>query len=68
MTHTLPRLTIPAMFAWGENDTFAPPGLGRELQKLLPNIPFHFIPQAAHQAQTDQPEALATLMIQHFTA
>ncbi|HLG68932.1 MAG TPA: alpha/beta hydrolase [Chloroflexota bacterium] len=66
MRHTLPNLPIPTMFAWGENDTFAPPELGRELQKLLPNIPFHFIPNAAHQAQTDQPEALARLMIQHF--
>ncbi len=56
------------MFAWGENDTFAPPSLGHELEKMLPNIPFHYIPNAAHQAQTDQPEALARLMIQHFTA
>jgi 2-hydroxy-6-oxonona-2,4-dienedioate hydrolase len=68
MRHTLPNLTVPAMFAWGENDTFAPPELGRELQKLLPNIPFQFIANAGHQAQTDQPEALARLMIQHFSS
>jgi pimeloyl-ACP methyl ester carboxylesterase len=68
MRHTLPKLTIPAVFAWGEQDTFAPPELGRELEKLLPTIPFHFIPNAGHQAQTDQPEALAGLMIEHFTA
>jgi 2-hydroxy-6-oxonona-2,4-dienedioate hydrolase len=68
MQHTLPRLTIPTMFAWGENDTFAPPEVGRQLEKLLPNIPFHFIPRAAHQAQTDQPEALAELMMRHFTS
>jgi pimeloyl-ACP methyl ester carboxylesterase len=68
MRHTLPQLTIPAVFAWGEQDTFAPPELGHELAKLLPNIPFHFIPNAGHQAQTDQPDALAGLMIQHFTS
>jgi 2-hydroxy-6-oxonona-2,4-dienedioate hydrolase len=68
MRHTLPQLTIPAVFAWGEQDTFAPPELGRELAKLLPNIPFHVIPDAGHQAQTDQPQALARLMIEHFTA
>jgi pimeloyl-ACP methyl ester carboxylesterase len=66
MRHSLPQLTIPSVFAWGEQDTFAPPELGRELEKLLPNIPFHFIPNAGHQAQTDQPEALARLMIEHF--
>jgi 2-hydroxy-6-oxonona-2,4-dienedioate hydrolase len=68
MRHTLPELTTPAIFAWGENDTFAPPELGRELEKLLPNIPFHFIPNAGHQAQTDQPKIMANLMIQHFTS
>ena len=67
MRHTLPELTIPAVFAWGEQDTFAPPELGRQLATLLPHIPFHFIPNAGHQAQTDQPDALARLMIEHFT-
>jgi pimeloyl-ACP methyl ester carboxylesterase len=67
MRHTLPELQIPTMFAWGEDDTFAPASIGRELEKLLPNTPFHFIPKAGHQVQTDQPEALAKLMIQHFS-
>lgn len=66
MRHTLPRLTIPTTFAWGEDDTFAPAATGRELEKLLPNIPFHFVPKAGHQVQTDQPEQLARLMIDHF--
>ncbi len=65
--HTLPRLAIPTVFAWGEQDTFAPPEIGRELQKLLPNVPFHFIPKAGHQVQTDQPQALADLMLAHFS-
>jgi pimeloyl-ACP methyl ester carboxylesterase len=68
MQHTLPRLTVPAMFAWGEDDTFAPASVGRELEKLLPNVPFHFIPKAGHQVQTDQPEALAKLMVEHFSS
>ncbi|HLY64027.1 MAG TPA: alpha/beta hydrolase [Chloroflexota bacterium] len=66
MSHTLPRLTIPTVFAWGEDDTFAPAATGRELEQMLPNIPFHFIPKGGHQVQTDQPQALAKLMIEHF--
>jgi pimeloyl-ACP methyl ester carboxylesterase len=68
MTHTLPRLQIPTIFVWGENDTFALPEIGRELEKLLPNIPFHYVPRAGHQVQTDQPEALVKLMTEHFLA
>lgn len=36
MTNRLPSLRIPAMFIWGEEDRFAPAGLGRQLEKLLP--------------------------------
>jgi pimeloyl-ACP methyl ester carboxylesterase len=68
MTHTLPRLTVPAMFIWGENDEFALPEQGRQAEKLLPNIPFKWIPQAGHQAQTDQPELVAKLMFDFFSA
>lgn len=68
MVHTLPRLQVPTVFAWGEEDNFAPAAFGRELERLLPAIPFHFIPRAGHQAQTDRPEALVELMKDHFTA
>jgi pimeloyl-ACP methyl ester carboxylesterase len=66
MTHTLPRLTIPTMFIWGEEDNFAPASLGRELEKLLPNVPFRYIAEAGHQAQTDQPQVVAKLMADFF--
>ncbi|HEY3116578.1 MAG TPA: alpha/beta hydrolase [Chloroflexota bacterium] len=67
MKHSLPRLTIPTAFAWGEEDRFAPATLGRELEKMLPNIPFHFIPEGGHQVQNDQPQAVARLMIELFS-
>lgn len=68
MTHTLPRLTIPAICIWGEQDNFAPASLGRELEKLLPNIPFKYIPNAGHQVQTDQPQVVAKLMTDFFSS
>lgn len=66
MKHTLPRLSVPAVFAWGEDDAFAPANLGRQVQAELPNIPFHFIPRAGHQVQTDRPEEIARLMRELF--
>jgi pimeloyl-ACP methyl ester carboxylesterase len=64
MRHTLPALTkvIPTIFIWGENDIFAVPEIGRQLEKLLPDVKFHWIPKAGHQAQTDQPEIVAELI------
>ena len=67
MRESLPALTkaIPTIFIWGENDEFAPPDAGREIEPLLPDIKFHWIPEAGHQAQTDQPE-LVTNVIREF--
>ena len=68
MRDTLPKLPTPSIFIWGENDTFALPEMGRELEKALPNIPFHWVPKAGHQAQTDQPEMVAKILIDFFTS
>ncbi len=68
MRDTLPRIKIPAMFIWGEDDRFAPVALGRQLEKVLPNIPFTYIPQAGHLVQNDQPELVSRMMMQFFSA
>ncbi len=66
MTHTLPNLKIPTTFIWGAEDRFAPPELGHQLEKLLPNIPFEYIPKGGHQVQNDQPQVVADRMIKFF--
>jgi pimeloyl-ACP methyl ester carboxylesterase len=64
MRITLPALakTIPTIFIWGEDDIFAAPSLGRELEALLPDIKFHWVKTAGHQVQTDQPEIVAEIV------
>jgi pimeloyl-ACP methyl ester carboxylesterase len=64
MRDSLPALAkvIPTVFVWGESDIFAPPELGRKVEGMLPDIKFHWIPNAGHQAQTDQPEKVATIV------
>jgi len=66
MTWTLPHLNLPIKCIWGEGDKFADPQMGRELEKLLPNVVFEFIAKAGHQAQTDQPETVARLMTEFW--
>lgn len=63
MLSTLPLLTqlIPTIFIWGDEDTFAPPSLGQQLEKMLPAATFHFVPGAGHQVQTDRPDVVAEL-------
>ena len=64
MRGSLPALakTIPTIFIWGESDIFAAPSLGRELEALVPDIKFHWVANAGHQVQTDQPEIVAGIV------
>ncbi|MEH7272159.1 alpha/beta fold hydrolase [Neobacillus vireti] len=59
----LPKLKIPGIFIWGNQDTVAPVETGYKLEKLLPNIKFEYIENCGHQAQTDQPEVVNKLVI-----
>ncbi len=64
MRQSLPIVTklIPTQFLWGEGDTMVMPSMGRQLEKLLPDVRFVFIPGAGHQAQTDKPDLIADLV------
>jgi len=64
MRATLPALAklVPTVFIWGDADIFAPPELGRELERVLPDVTFHWIHNAGHQVQTDQPEQVAAII------
>lgn len=64
MREALPALTaaVPTIVIWGENDSFAPAAMGRKLEPMLPAARFHFVDQAGHQVQNDQPEACADLL------
>jgi len=68
MCNTLPKLTIPTICIWGEDDGFAPVELGRQLEKMLPNVKFHYIAKAGHQVQNDQPELASKLMMDFLSA
>lgn len=64
MRATLPALAkaVPTIFIWGESDIFAAPSHGREIEALVPAIKFHWVKNAGHQVQTDQPEIVAEIV------
>ena len=65
---TLPKLKIPGLFIWGNQDAVAPVETAYKLEKLLPNIQFEYIENCGHQAQTDQPEIVNKLVIDFLGA
>lgn len=64
LRQTLPLTTkhIPTIVLWGEEDTFALPETGRELEKMLPDAKFHWVKGAGHQVQTDAPKESADII------
>jgi len=64
MKDTLPILTkhIPTIFLWGDSDPFAIPETGRALEKMLPDVKFHWVAGAGHQVQTDKPDESAKII------
>lgn len=64
LRQSLPVLTrhIPSIFIWGAEDPFSLPETGRALEPLLPDVKFHWIADAGHQVQTDQPEEVARVI------
>jgi pimeloyl-ACP methyl ester carboxylesterase len=65
MRTSLPELTkhIPTASVWGEQDALAPVKVGRQLEAMLPDVAWHYVDQAGHQVQTDQPERLAKIIL-----
>jgi pimeloyl-ACP methyl ester carboxylesterase len=64
MTKSLATLakTIPTIFIWGDSDPFALPETGREIEKRVPEIKFHWVAGAGHQVQTDKPDDTAKIV------
>src|SRR6185312_16482612 len=64
MRQSLPTLTkkIPTIFLWGDSDPFAIPETGRALEKMLPDVKFHWVHGAGHQVQTDKPDESAKII------
>jgi len=45
-----------------------PVARGRQLEKMLPNVKFHYVANAGYQVQNDQPQLVAKLMMDFLAA
>jgi 3-oxoadipate enol-lactonase len=57
VTARLKELELPALVICGEQDPGTPPAMARDIQQNLPGAQLALIPQAAHLANIEQPEA-----------
>jgi pimeloyl-ACP methyl ester carboxylesterase len=68
LSYTLPRLQIPAMAMYGNDSVSAPLDVVRAADKLLPNIPFHYIDNSGHQMAYDQPKLMVDMLVKFFNS
>lgn len=57
LQHVLPTVRVPALVVVGAEDDRTPPSLGGEIARAIPGASLEVIPDAAHIANLDQPEA-----------
>ncbi len=57
VTARLQELKLPALVICGEQDPATPPAMARDIAQALPGAKLELIPQAAHLANIEQPEA-----------
>lgn len=60
LANRLRHVHVPAVLIWGVHDTITPPSVGMEFQQLLPEAELHWVPDAAHCAQIEQPAIFAS--------
>ncbi|HEY0733495.1 MAG TPA: alpha/beta hydrolase [Herpetosiphonaceae bacterium] len=58
-----PVAKMPVMLIWGEQDTALGKELNRELERYVPNLTKHFIPDASHWVQQDRPDLVNQYML-----
>lgn len=62
----LDKLTIPAIYLYGQDDVLLPVQEGYLQEKALPNVQFFFPAECGHQGQTDQPDMFNQVFAEFF--
>ena len=57
-SHKLPKVEVPTLALWGDDDDIAPVRIGRVLAAQMPNVRLEVFANAGHAPQLDQPAAV----------
>lgn len=58
-----PVAKMPVLLLWGEQDTALGKELNQDLERYVPNLTKHFIPDASHWVQQDRPDLVNQYML-----
>jgi pimeloyl-ACP methyl ester carboxylesterase len=54
----LPRIKVPTLFIWGENDGVATTAYGKAYSEQIPGAKFVTVAKAGHYPHIEQPQAV----------
>jgi pimeloyl-ACP methyl ester carboxylesterase len=62
LPHLLRGVSTPAVLIWGRNDRIVPPECAELYAEVLPHAEIHFIADAGHNVELEQPEVVARII------
>lgn len=62
----IPRISMPTLLIWGDQDPISPETVGQELHRLLPESRLRVLAGGTHSLAHDRPGEVAALVIKHL--
>ena len=66
LIHLLPRVEVPTLIIWGENDRLIPVNAGERIAEAMPNTRLEVIAGAGHLPHIEKPDEVIPLLQQHL--
>ncbi|MXY46923.1 MAG: alpha/beta hydrolase [Chloroflexi bacterium] len=66
LIHLLPRVQVPTLVVWGENDRIVPVSAGERIADAMPNARLEIVEGAGHLPHIENPEQVTPLLLEHM--
>ena len=66
LIHLLPRVNVPTLIVWGENDRIVPVSAGERISSAMPDARLEVIAGAGHMPHIEKPDEVIPLLMQHL--
>ena len=66
LIHLLPRVEVPTLVVWGENDRIVPLSAGERIVEAMPNARLEVIADTGHLPHIEKPQTVIPLLQQHM--
>ncbi|MCY3543896.1 MAG: alpha/beta fold hydrolase [Chloroflexi bacterium] len=66
LIHLLPRVQVPTLVVWGENDCIVPVSAGERIADTMPNARLEVFEGAGHLPHIEKPEQVTPLLLEHM--